>query len=481
MRADLPYTGAMNTKSALIALVLTLVLAAVAFVVLRSGSTPTETGRIAIGQPTFIFEAASVRAISLRIGTETQVLDKHLDGTWLWRAEARSDRQYSLDPARVRAFLRMLNESVCLAQPAEDSSFPNTLSPVVLTLHGPAKGTTAADHIYRISPRALGGQVLVEVLDPGAIEPKYAYVRQDILNVLTTPGPIAWRETKLWPHSVGSASRITLRDASGLKGFSLTKRNEQWHVVEPVPERGNTEAIGKLLASLDGITILAWADNEPLRKAAGLDKPNATLTIESDFRGFDSTTNQPTTNTESMKLLVGNASDATGKNLYVTPDGGTTIVAVDAAVLSALAGAAGEDSVLYARNATSVLPADVHAIEISGNGSVRLERTATGWTEKIGRMPAMTQDAANIRATNEILAMLSTVACDRATVAPLTKKDDPRWTVRLLASEDAVLDSLTIWRHEQQVIVSNSKVYRVYSKPATALVRWLETVARDSK
>jgi len=183
----------MSTRPAIIALLLTLLLAVGAYLVLKRSPSPTGTAAvIAQGERLVSVDAAAIRAITLRVPpAQPQVIDRNPDGRWYWRNAPRALQQFALDDTRTAALLRLFNEARSISTPTSDRPLPESPVPVTLTLHGPDGDTTV-----RFSPRALGGQVRADVSTPAMPTPRPAVVSEELLNVLTSPGPSAWRDTR---------------------------------------------------------------------------------------------------------------------------------------------------------------------------------------------------------------------------------------------------------------------------------------------
>lgn len=475
----------MSTRPAIIALLITLLLAVAAYFVLKPPSGPaTGSSIIDQGERLLTLDPATLQAITLTVPpAQPQVIDHNADGRWYWRSSPTSTRIYALDDSRARALIRLLAESKGVAAPQNSRPLPESPSPIKLTLHGPDGDTT-----LRLSPRALGGQVLVDVATPGLPTPRPAVINDDLLTVLTSPGPSAWRDTRALTGDPAQAARITFTDGTGKTGFGLARRDGQWFVTPPaaVTAPAENDPVAAVLKTLDSLNIARFYDEatQPTAQAAGLDKPTAILTLEYDDRSIDPATQKPVTATRTLKLLFGQPADTEGTTLYTSADGGKTIFAVSALPLTKLTAPA---SNLVMRAATRTPAADVGSIEFASpapsSRALKLARDGvTGrWSETLDTATPITQDPTKAATSESILAFFTRIGADTVSFdAPSASDARLTATVTLSTPSGQPLDKFEVLIPTSggSLIVRSGSIYRGFSKPPDELVRWLAVLSR---
>ena len=475
----------MSTRPAIIALLLTLLLAVGAYFVLKPAGTPSGVApTIAVGERVLSIDPTTLKAVTLRVPpAQPQVIDHNPDGRWYWRSAPRAARQYALDDNQFRILLRLLAEAKGIAEPQKDRVLPDSPPPVTLTLHGSDGDTT-----LRLSSRALGGQVLADVSMPSTPTPRTVILGDDLLRVLTSPGPSAWRDTRALPADPNAAARITFTDATGKSGFGLAKRDGAWLVTPPAPvtSPAENEPVAQVLKTLENLNIARFFDEEgggggqPTAQAAGFDKPSAILTLEFDDRAIDPATQKPVTTTRTVRLLFGQPANTEGTTLYATPDNGSTIYAVEAAPLAKLTAPV---SNLVMRAATHTPPADVGSIEFASPPpaarTLKLTRDGlTGrWTEALDKAEPVTQDKAQAAASESILSFLTRTGADAVTFEkPAGAK--PLASVSLFSPSGQPLDKFELMASDSAVLLQNGPVVRTYAKPPDELIAWLARLSR---
>ena len=492
----------MSTRPALIALLLTLLLAVGAYFVLKPpASTSGNTGIIAQGERVLKLDASAAGLKSITLTNPPalpQVLDRGDDGAWTWRANAASKTRYALDETAMRMFMRKFAEAKGVATPAGGKPMGGQPAPVALTFT--TVGAGGGDTTLRLSPRALGGQVLAEVTSPDAPTPRAAIVADELLTVLTSPGPSAWRDKRALPADTTAAARITFTDGTGAKGFGLARREGQWYVTPPAPSTApaDSESVIAAIRTIDSLTISRFYDDQaqPTRQAAGFDKPSAILTLEFDDRAIDAATQKAVTSTRTYRLLIGQPGDSAGTTLYATPDDGATIFAVVAEPLTRLLGPASD---LVMRNATRTLPADIGTIEIKGEGerrTVRLTRDGvTGrWSETLDTAEPVVQSPTEATASESILTFLTRSPAESIAFQPplppppaIAPPSPPaRATITLLTPGGQPLDRFEVFTSSTAsgaggangLTIRTAGIDRTYSKPPEQLIKWIATLSR---
>ncbi|HYD01015.1 MAG TPA: DUF4340 domain-containing protein [Phycisphaerales bacterium] len=471
----------MSTRPAIIALLVTLLLAVAAYLVLkRPSGAAGAPAVIAQGERVVSFDAASLKAITLRVPPgRPQVIDHNPDGRWYWRSSPRASRQFALDDARTGTLLRLFNEAKGVSTPPTDRPLPDAPAPVTLTLHGPD-----GDTIIRFAPRALGGQVMADVSTPRVPTPRPAVVSDELLNVLTSPGPSAWRDTRAVGADPGTAARIAFTDGPGKTGFGLARREGHWMVTPPAPVTApaEDEPVRLVLNTIAALSITRFYDDatQPTPQAAGLDKPTAVLTLEFDDHAVSPADQRPATTTRTIRLLFGQPADTEGTALYATPDDGVTVFAVNAVALSRLTAPA---SNLVMRAPTRTPPADVGSMEFSA--AAPASRTlviardgVTGrWSESVDKAEPVTLDTGSAAAAASVLQFLTRGGADAVSFeAPQDAK--PLLSVTLRSPGGSPLDQFEVLSAGNGLVIKSGGVYRTYGKPPQPLLAWIARLQR---
>lgn len=491
----------MSTRPAITALLLTLLLAIGAYFVLGPvGGGGASGAHAAIAQGDRIFtpslDTAAITAVTLVVPPAgPQVIERALPpgNRWFWRNAPGSTRRYAIDDTRMRGFLRMLNEAKGVASPQSDRPLPDSPPPITLTLRG-----AGGDSVLRLSPRALGGQVLADIATPASPTPRPAIVSDELLSVLVAPGPSAWRDTSALTADPRNAARITFTDGSGKAGFALARRDGQWFVSTPNAPQGSVpgspaitapaegEPVATVLATLGNLTITRFFDDQtqPTVGTAGLDKPTAVLTLEYDDRAVDPVSQKPTTSTRTVELLFGQAADTEGTSLFASPDGGSTVIAVSALPLSKLTAPMTN---LVMRAATRTLPSDVGVIEIVATApsarSLKLTRDSLAgrWFESLDGAGAITQDSASAVGSEAILNFFTRIGAEAVTIGlPGGSESEAKAvaSVTLRSASDQPLDHFDLFTMGNALVVRSGSICRTYPRPPDELLRWLATLSR---
>ncbi|MBY0308787.1 MAG: DUF4340 domain-containing protein [Phycisphaerales bacterium] len=471
----------MSNRPAIIALLVTILLAAGAFLVLRSPSGPTagpSATLIAQGEPLLLLDPVAVRTVTLdNPPLARQTLERRPDGAWSWAASPASATRYTLDDSNVRAFLRAFADAKGQTTPTPGATLPDQPPPVVLTF------TSDTDEFtIRLAPRSLGGQVLADVRKGGS-PPRAAVVGETLLKLLTHPGPSAWRDTRAVPLDPAQAAQITFTDGTRTKGFGLSRREGRYLVAPPAPVTApaSNESVAAVIRALAGLVITRFFDDGAglTPAATGLDKPSAILTLTFEDRSVDAAGQQAPVATRTFTLTFGLPADTGGTTLYATPDGGQTIFAVAA---EPLAGLTGPPANLIARNPSRTLPADVGALELASldrSRTARLVRDATTgrWTESVNGAPPVTQSAEEAGASNVLLDTLTVTQAD-AVLLQQPSKAVLIGTAALYSPGGQPLDRFDIYAGDKgEAVLAQQGVFRVVTRPPAGLQAWMQSVA----
>lgn len=254
----------MSARPVIVLLLIALVLAVVTFFVVRqpAGGGSVSSGTLQPGDKLLAFAASDVRKIT--VGSES--ISRSADGRWIWTSA--SGKSYGLDSQRVAAFFRLLADSRSVAAANPGEAIPAEPAPVTLELVGDNGVSTR----LKLAARALGGRVLVET--PSGL----TMASDELLRVLTSPGPSAWRPTKPLSEAMLAASGVTIKSANGGEPMSVRRASGRWVMDMPVKTLADQAAVGKLIAALDGVEVARFADDVTIEKA-GLEKPAASFEI----------------------------------------------------------------------------------------------------------------------------------------------------------------------------------------------------------
>jgi hypothetical protein len=453
----------MSRTGVIVALVITIALAAVALVVLRSPPQPS-----AHAGPLLKFEPAALAEIAVtpRPG-ETQRARRISSAQWV--IELPGQPPWPASPERIRAAIRILS-TLEAVRPADRHDTPITgMAELRLTLDG------GRDHTMLIEPRAIGGAVLVST----AIDDqrRTAWADSAIADMLITTGLAPWRDTSAMGAIGAEVSRARVEGTHGT--LELARVRGRWGLTAPIAEIAEPDAVARLFSLVAQTRVLDFLDAGP-PGATGLDAPVATLTLEHEQRSPD---DPAAVTTHTRTLHVGRTADVAGKTVFARLSG-QSISAAGAAepwsrtvILDGkpLADISTDAATYIARRATQAAAADVGEILISAPGAPPrpFRRTLDGWTRvEDGRaIPVGPDDLAGIRALLDILTQRSADSVSLRT---------PDNAVELASVQlhtlggDPIADFAFAGAKAAPVAIRAGQVWRLYSAPgADRLHQWL--------
>jgi hypothetical protein len=458
----------MSSKPIVIALLVTILLAAGVIVVFLSGGKGRDTDAgpvVTIGDAILEFDQATVTKIAVSAeGRAADVLEKLPDGTqWAMKLrDGNAETVWRADFLRVRAFLRELAGTRAVGKPAIGETIATTPPPTVVTLTFADGG----ERTLKFAARTLGGQARVEITDPkasaGSAASRMAVV-PDSLSSMVSSGVRAWRDTQLVPGAVAGASR--LRMTSGPVSVQLNKVQGRWGLTEPVIAPAAGPAIDRTLKAIESLQVARFLERPVPSKEAGFETPSFSATLEFDTRTIDDK-NVASVSTVKRTIVVGGPADASGENLYVSVDGGPA-VAVKATSLLQISM---DLNKLVAPASVQLAPDDVGAIAVAIDSGVRkaFKRGPQGWTELVDGQEVLLdkERAAEVQS-------LATFVCN--TPALRISQDQPAGvtkfgTIKVGKIGASGAEELTLFKPDSPgLVVKAGEVYRVFDGPPAAL------------
>jgi hypothetical protein len=264
-----------NTRTALLSLVVALVLVGAGWFFLRPKPVPPPPA------PTWLrlLDPQQVGAISVKWADgQSAVIERSVvPGLWvLWQGPSKGKEQGAPWPVginQVRGVLRLLADLD--AVPPSDGK-------------APASGTTVsirfqdgAEHALVMDEAALGGKTVVVVYGP----PDTVRIGSGGLVTMFEGGLKAWRQPVAFGgnavEGAGETSRIDLQTV-GLR-TKLGRAAGRWGVQFPVGVPADQGACGQVLQRLGTLPVKMFLENQP-DSMTGLGSPSAKIETESDFR-----------------------------------------------------------------------------------------------------------------------------------------------------------------------------------------------------
>lgn len=256
----------MNTRTAVIWLVILGVLAGATWQLSRPAPTPAPPQRI----PLLLADAANVAAMEVRWpGGGSVRISRHAP-TGMWIAEGLFPDSpgvaWPVQPERIQALLRVLRET---AGDAEAVTVSEDGPRVIIT----ADGVTT----IQFAGAALGGQIGARV--ERNAKTSTLRVAAELAALFKPESVAAWRKPGAFPADVQTASRITLSDQQRRVELS---RGAAWTLAQPVAAPADAEAARQLIARLEKL------DFAPLPSpAAESVTPSAAIRLESEVRAWE--------------------------------------------------------------------------------------------------------------------------------------------------------------------------------------------------
>jgi hypothetical protein len=237
-----------------------------------------------------------------------------------------------------------------------------------------------------------------------------------IAEMLVDTGIRAWRSPAALPGLGMDASRISVRGHAGGE-VSLARIQGRWALREPFAEPADPEAVHRLLALLAAVRVEDFCDSGAPADT-GLDKPAATLIIETDSRDAAgrSTTMRQT-------VSVGRAADVAGRTVIARLERSGEAAFADTVILHGeqLAAINADPMHYVARRALQADPSEVGQLSVRRvlvEGScavVGFRRTLDGWETRCGEEAWRVASADDVKLATSLVDLLATTPAEMVT------------------------------------------------------------------
>lgn len=436
-------------------LILAVVLSAAAIVLLRPGPAGGNGG--SGSGPLLEFDPAGVRALAIT-HPDGRVERIRRDGEG-WVLEAGEREPWVLTAPQVRGLLRILSNL-----PGDSPATEGEVGPSPVRVGVELEDGGSRELI--IGTAALSGRVAAKA--GTGREARVCWIRADLPEALTRPGPLGWRDPTLLRGVGPEVSRVVLRGPSG--SVTLGRAQGRWSVREPIAAPADEGAVGRLLTTLSRVRIADFLDGGAPADT-GLQSPSATATLESierDARGAAVVHTQT--------LRVGRSADIAGTKIYVEVERGTGRRVVAAAAES-LATITTDPATYVSRQAAPGPASDVGLVTV---GTARtFTRTLDGWSTTGADGSTAPAPAPDAEGVTLVLRLLCEAPADQAMLnAPA--QAETRWTVELASLGGTPIASVSIGvapgeQGRGGVVLRTGEVWRIYASPAAfEAVRWLD-------
>jgi len=459
----------LNTRTAIIAVTIALILAAIAAVSLRA---PRPAAALAMPAWLGDLDPSALSAVTISSPAARTIVLEPIEpaGTW-WLVQPDSPLRDAPWPVRIENLRAALGGVADL----------RTLTPE--RAHG-GDAWTRVEFRWRdgrveaveFAPDALGGKTLARVRD--AAGPMVAIAPASTGAVFAAEGVLSWRDRSLLGPDAGAAWRLELDGPAGR--LALQRVGTRWALVEPIAAPADDAACAAAVAALSGLEAsrLLPVDADI---GADLDAPavptftTRTLVRAPDDRG------EVRERTLRRTVRIGGFADPARASVFVAAarswenDEGPT-AAITAVVPAAAIAAVNADPAAYvSRVALRVPEADITAITLtpeSGAPTI-FTRTLDGWTRD-GARAAPVDDRA-------LAALRTLLTTTRATTVLLTEPEAATYgpTITISAGPGEA-GTLRLGLAAGKPILATPQVWRRYEDPPTAEVaRWLLSLNSD--
>ncbi|RMH29265.1 MAG: DUF4340 domain-containing protein [Planctomycetota bacterium] len=376
----------MSTRALVILLVVVAALAALAAALTLSGPGGAAPAGPA---PLLDFAPSDADAIEIdRPGSPTLRLQR-AEGGWTLRAPdtGGGERMWPLQGAQVRGLLAVLAR----AAPAADAD-PSAIGPPALSLT--LELTDGRTRTLELGADAVGGRRPART-DAG----RTVYLEAPIFEALTQPGPMGWRDTRVFRAVGADTARLRVAWPDG-PALEIARLGDRWSVRAPARAPADSGAVERALSSLAALRVARWLDADP---PEGAFAHAVAITAQRDVRRVDRD-GRPRVDSASETLLVGAEADVDGLTRFVRL-GDTGAVGI--AELADLAPALAPAEAFVSRTPAPIDASRVAEIRI---GAARtLTRALEGWRD------AATGADADADA-DAVLALLVRTPADRVTI-----------------------------------------------------------------
>jgi hypothetical protein len=385
-----------NTRTAILALVVALVVAGAGWVALRPKPAPPPPTK------TWLASLDPLRVTSTRVtwaDKQAVTLERSVvPGSWVLMPGSGGNGSGAPWPVainQVRGALRLFADLD--ATPPSDGAPPAGGTDVMI------KFEDGSEHTLTMSEASLGGKTLVVVHGP----PDTIRMGDAGLSKMFQGRLLAWRQPSALCGSAsdapGDPSRIKLQSTG--RQVTLGATLGKWGILAPEAAPADQATCAQLLQKLGALPVQKFIDESLPDTATGLSAPTAMIDVDTDFRIAKGAEVERRVLTQ--KVTVGGPADATGTKLYARleatwkdPSKPGSLLAWSAlAVLnqSDLAPITAESTAYLSKVSTQKLLADINGLVLMaddsamqvksptaqpGARSVRLARTLDGWRYK---------------------------------------------------------------------------------------------------
>ncbi len=479
----------MSSKSTVVWLLVAVVLGVAAVLLLRKSGADGgshDGAALAIGDPVMHVDPARLENVLIvHADGSSETLKRSNVGAaeWVMQVEAAG---LSGDPAkqpwwpvptsRVQALVRQLNDVRVRANAGKGASLGSRPTSVTMSM----KDSPAI--VVKLADQSVGGKAFIEVAESvdGKVRENQAIVDDTVHLLFRDNAPRKWRDRTALFGAGLDASRVRLENNKGTT-LALGRVQGEWSVREPWSAPADPAAVQRLLAAVTSIQIVDFLDQGVPSATTQLDKPAATLTLETDRHG---TGDKGAAAVDTRTLAIGGAADSAGTRLFARIDGERTVV-IDARAVADLK----LDPALYAWP----FPTRLNSADI---GTIAIERTSPHaavpgcvYRREMDRWKQVRLDGREVLLpdadTRPVIAMLGFI-CGPATGATSTQSPPPAagtpslgpiaitgeapeglvslGRIKILSLSGAPLDTLEVGQSRPGTItVRTNSVYRTFA------------------
>ena len=404
-------------------------------------------------EPLLAFTPSAVREIIVeRPGAEPERIERADAG---WRLVMDSPRKDSsedgskrgakragswpMDGVQIRGLLSVLR-ALRPAADAPGATMPTDALTLRLVLDDGAARTLTMD------PAAVGGRRLARA-DAGPV----VYLDQPIYEALTSPGPLGWRDTRVFINIGAGTARVRIEHADA--PIALARVRDRWFLRQPVRAPADPAAMDSLLDALANLRVRRWLDEPVDEDAAGA--PGALrITVQRDQRTYGAQGGVQNKVIEKSFAALG-AVDLAGATRFARVGDVGAPAIVDAGALAKLTP---RPESLISKTALDAPSSRIAAIEITtpaqGGATQTLRRALDGW--RVGDSSQIADSLAK-----EVLTLLTSRRADEALLSAPADAT-PIATVTLLGFDDGPIGAVAVARSPAGVVVTTGAVTRVY-------------------
>ncbi len=402
---------------------------------------PGGTGVADRPAPLLAFAPSDVRAFVIdRPGAGTEHVSRGSFG-WTYSVVTPGEAvaTWPIDAAQPRALLSVLSALVPVAD-ARSSAMPEGALTLRLLL------ADGGEQTLDLAPTSVGGRRLAR-----AVGGEIVTIDKPIYEALTSPGPRAWRETRVFRSVGAETSRIMIEHSNS--AIVLARVRGKWSMRSPARAPADDDAVARLLDDLANLRIDEWSDRGSITEGVP-DEPFLRIRVERDRAAADAYGDR-TVETDSESFAVFGPADLAGaQRIALVGDPGATAV-VDALTLGRVAPLAES---LASRAAVDSHASRISQVHIERDGSVvrTLRRTLDGWRDDDTGAPAD-------EAANQFLTLLTVEVCDD--VSFVAEHRTPAIAnVRLIGFDDGELAAVSIARDGDDLVITTGDVHRRYER-----------------